>query len=38
MPQYPVPEPAAWTLMLVGFGGLGASLRMARRRSAKAAA
>ena len=33
-----VPEPAAWTLMLVGFGGLGASLRMARRRSAKAAA
>jgi hypothetical protein len=27
-----VPEPAAWTLMLVGFGGLGAMLR--RRRAA----
>ena len=26
-----VPEPAAWTLMLVGFGALGASLRSRRR-------
>ena len=26
-----VPEPAAWTLMLVGFGGLGASLRSRRK-------
>lgn len=29
-----VPEPAAWSLMLVGFGGLGA---LVRRRSARAA-
>ena len=26
-----VPEPAAWALMLVGFGGLGAALRSRRR-------
>ena len=26
-----VPEPAAWVMMLVGFGGLGASLRVRRR-------
>lgn len=31
-----VPEPAAWSLMIVGFAGLGASLR-ARRRAAAAA-
>lgn len=31
-----VPEPAAWALMLVGFGGLGVGLR-ARRRAAVAA-
>jgi hypothetical protein len=30
-----VPEPAAWTLMLLGFGGLGAALR--RRRAVLAA-
>jgi hypothetical protein len=30
-----VPEPAAWAMMLVGFGGLGAALR---RRSAKTVA
>jgi hypothetical protein len=27
----PVPEPGAWALMLLGFGGMGAMLR--RRRS-----
>lgn len=32
------PEPAAWSLMLLGFGGLGAALRAARRRTAVAAA
>ncbi|HEX4711933.1 PEPxxWA-CTERM sorting domain-containing protein [Phenylobacterium sp.] len=26
-----VPEPASWALMLVGFGGLGAALRLRRR-------
>lgn len=31
----PVPEPAAWAMMLVGFGGVGAAMR---RRGAKAAA
>jgi hypothetical protein len=31
-----VPEPATWTLALVGFGGLGAALR-SRRRAALAA-
>jgi hypothetical protein len=29
--QAVVPEPAAWALMLVGFGGLGAALRTRRR-------
>lgn len=28
-----VPEPASWALMIVGFGGLGAVLRMNRRRT-----
>ena len=28
-----VPEPAAWALMLVGFAGLGAAMRAARRRT-----
>jgi hypothetical protein len=27
-----VPEPATWSIMLVGFGGLGAALRASRRR------
>lgn len=27
----PVPEPAAWGLMLAGFGGLGAAMRLRRR-------
>jgi hypothetical protein len=31
-----VPEPATWALMLLGFGGLGAALRSARRRQALA--
>ncbi|MHB8529017.1 MAG: FxDxF family PEP-CTERM protein [Caulobacteraceae bacterium] len=33
-----IPEPAAWTLMLAGFGGLGAALRGSRRKQASAAA
>lgn len=33
-----VPEPAAWTLMLTGFGLLGATLRSTRRRSLQSAA
>ena len=32
----PVPEPAAWALMLVGFGGLGAGLRRRRTQLASA--
>lgn len=28
----PVPEPATWAMMLFGFGAMGASLRMSRRR------
>jgi hypothetical protein len=32
-----VPEPAAWALMLVGFGGLGAALRFRRSTAAIAA-
>ena len=33
----PVPEPAAWTLMIAGFGVAGAALRVRRRRIALAA-
>jgi hypothetical protein len=33
----PVPEPATWTMMLVGFGGLGGALRARRRGHAAAA-
>ena len=29
----PVPEPATWALMLLGFGGVGLALRRGRRRS-----
>jgi hypothetical protein len=32
-----VPEPAAWALMMLGFGGIGATLRGQRRRQAVAA-
>ena len=32
-----VPEPAGWALMLVGFGGLGASLRAGRKTAIAAA-
>jgi hypothetical protein len=32
-----VPEPATWAMMLIGFGGLGAALRMNRRRAFAAA-
>jgi hypothetical protein len=31
-----IPEPAAWTLMLMGFGGLGAAMRARRRTTAAA--
>jgi hypothetical protein len=33
-----VPEPASWTLMILGFGGVGATLRCRRRNAAEAAA
>jgi hypothetical protein len=33
-----VPEPAAWALMLIGFGGLGAAMRYNRRKQALAVA
>lgn len=33
-----VPEPSAWALMLVGFGGLGAAMRSSRRRRVAAGA
>jgi hypothetical protein len=33
-----VPEPAAWALMILGFGGVGAMLRHTRRRTAALAA
>lgn len=32
-----VPEPAAWAMMLVGFGGLGAAMRQRRKPAALAA-
>lgn len=35
-PYSATPEPAAWALMLVGFGGLGAALRRRRARAALA--
>jgi len=31
-----VPEPATWAIMLLGFGGLGAAIRMRKRRLAEA--
>jgi hypothetical protein len=33
-----VPEPATWAMMLMGFGGLGAAMRSARRKQAALAA
>ncbi|MFI4966275.1 MAG: PEPxxWA-CTERM sorting domain-containing protein [Caulobacterales bacterium] len=33
-----IPEPAAWTMMIVGFGGVGALLRRRRSRPVSAAA
>lgn len=33
-----VPEPATWAMMVIGFGGLGAAMRMARRRTPAVAA
>lgn len=33
-----VPEPGVWALLLTGFGGIGASLRRARRRAGPSAA
>jgi hypothetical protein len=35
--QSGVPEPATWAMMVLGIGGIGASLRTARRRQALAA-
>ena len=32
-----VPEPATWAVMLVGFGGLGAAMRVSRRKQLSAA-
>jgi len=29
----PIPEPATWAMMLLGFGGIGFALRRGRRRS-----
>jgi hypothetical protein len=31
---YSVPEPEAWSLMILGFAGIGAAMRMSRRRAA----
>ncbi|MGZ3378326.1 MAG: PEPxxWA-CTERM sorting domain-containing protein [Phenylobacterium sp.] len=33
-----MPEPASWSLMILGFGGLGAVLRRRRGRAAVATA
>jgi PEP-CTERM motif len=37
MPTSPTPEPGTWAMMLIGFGGLGATLRTSRRRQAATA-
>jgi hypothetical protein len=33
-----VPEPAMWAMMMIGFGGIGGALRMARRKTTAAVA
>lgn len=35
-PTSPVPEPATWTMMIMGFGFVGGMMRLARRRSRSA--
>jgi len=37
-PPSDVPEPAIWTMMLIGFGGIGATLRGSRKMAAAATA
>jgi len=36
-PTPPVPEPATWAMMLLGFGAIGLSMRHRRRKALQAA-